>query len=103
MPCLAALMWRNPSKNYYVLPPEFNVRPNTPAGVGAADPWLIHTLYGADTLAQQLGSVSNGTWSANPNPTPSPNPNPNANPIPDPDPNPNPNPDPNPNQLASAA
>ena len=61
MPCLASLMWRNPSKNYYVLPPEFNVRPNTPAGVGVSDPWLIHTLYGADTLNQQLGSVSNGS------------------------------------------
>ena len=61
MPCLASLMWRNPAKNYYVLPPEFNVRPNTPAGVGVTDPWLIHTLYGADTLAQQLGSVSNGS------------------------------------------
>jgi len=82
MPCLAALMWRNPSKNYYVLPPEFNVRPNTPAGVGAADPWLIHTLYGADTLAQQLGSVSNGTWWANPNPAPQTQPSPQPSPQP---------------------
>ena len=88
MPCLAALMWRNPSKNYYVLPPEFNVRPNTPAGVGAADPWLIHTLYGADTLAQQLGSVSNGTWWANPNATPRPNLHPNLHTNPNPSPSP---------------
>ena len=62
MPCLAGLMWRNPSKNYYVLPPQFNVRPSVGMPGGAvSDPSLIHTLYGADTLAQQMASVANGT------------------------------------------
>lgn len=62
MPCLAALMWSNPSKNYYVLPPQFNVRPSvgTPGGT-LSDLWLIHTLYGADTLAQQLESFPNAS------------------------------------------
>ena len=63
MPCLAALMWRNPTKNYYVLPPEFNVRPSlgVPAGGQLTEPWLVHTLYGGGTVSQQLGQLPNGT------------------------------------------